>query len=109
MIETFNNLASVEVSALGGDVIKIITGAGGAILLAYKWIQRESARADKAQERVDEISDKAIAALSEVSIYLADTSKHLENVGGEVSSQHKVTREHVSACLENIRSHGSDS
>jgi hypothetical protein len=100
-------LLGVEMSQLGGDVIKVITGAGGAVIMAYKWIQRESTRADKAQERVDEISDKAIAALSEVSIYLADTSKHLESVGGEVSSQHKITREHVSSCLENIRNHGT--
>ena len=108
MIETFNNLASVEVSALGGDVIKIITGAGGAVLLAYKWIQRESKRADDAQERVDQISDKAIKALTEVSIYLADTSKHLESVGGEVTSQHRTTREHVTVCLESLKRNGED-
>jgi hypothetical protein len=107
MIEPIAQLAAVEVGQVTGDIIKILTGAGGAVIIAYKWIQRESTRADKAQERVDEISDKAIAALSEVSIYLADTSKHLENVGGEVSSQHKITREHVSSCLENIRNHGA--
>lgn len=99
-------LAEAEIAAVGGDLLKILTGAGGAIIVSYKWIQRESNRADEAQKRVDVISDKAITALTEVSIFLADTSKHLESVGGVVNAQHVKTREHVTTTILELKTNG---
>jgi len=58
--------------------------------------------AQRLQERNDDIADKAITALTEVNIYLADTARHLENVGGVVTSQHKETREHVVEAIKEI-------
>jgi len=104
MIETFCILA--EASDVGSDIMKTLAGAGTTALLSWRWILRESSRADKAQGRVDEISDKAITALTEVSIYLADTSRHLESVGGVVGVEHEKTREHVSETLKTFQGNG---
>lgn len=92
------------------DLGKVLTGAGGTLVGLWKWNEREvkradacDARANAAQERTDEVTDRAIAVLVEVNLHLAHNARVLENFGGVVSDEHVVTREKVIKAIDDLK------
>lgn len=97
--------ASIDV----GNIIDGLTGAGSVAVAMWLWNRREveradneAKRADRAQERSERIGEEAIKALTEVNLFLSESSKRLENVDGRVSSEHVTTRKLLGEKIEKI-------
>lgn len=99
-------LANSEFAPLIGDLLKVMTGAGGSVVAMYLWNKREVERADAAQERSDAIADRAIEALTQVNIFMVANEKAIDGVGGHVSAEHNATRDLVNSAINSLK--GSD-
>lgn len=103
------SILSADLSGLTGDLLKVLTGAGGSIVAMILWNKREQAisnqerdRADKATLRADKIADTAISVLTEVNLQL---NIHRESIGGldaKLTSEHEQTRDTVKDAITGI-------
>lgn len=101
---------AADVVDIGNGALKAIAGSSITALVMYKWVLREADRTDKVEalreadkKKYEESADKSIVALTEVAIYMAESSKKADELGGQMKAAHESTRRHVTDTIKDIK------
>lgn len=80
--------------ALWGDLLKVLTGAGGSIVCMWLWNRREVQRADeseakatKSAEEVSDLAKEAIRAITENGNYIANNTTEIAALRQQIANQ----------------------